>query len=149
LAVAAASVIVCVAAVAGHAASEKTWKPIQVVTALKRAGLPIAAVRYYTARSDPNKLLGRPFQYTGKANFHDRRIARAGDTFDVDNGGSVETFSNTADASSRFKYVQAIVKSTPLFAEYDYLEGTVMLRLSHKLTPSQAKGYERAFRKTV
>jgi hypothetical protein len=41
------------------------------------------------------------------------------------------------------------VKSAPLFAEYDYLEGAVMLRLSHKLTPSQAKAYERAFRRAV
>jgi hypothetical protein len=105
LAIAAASAIVSAVAVAGQAASEKTWRPIQVVTALKRAGLPIGAVRYYTARSDPNKLLGRPFQYTGKATFHDRRISRAGDTFEVDNGGSVETFSNTSDASRRFKYV--------------------------------------------
>jgi hypothetical protein len=97
--------------------------------------------------SDPNKLLGRPGQYTGKANFHDRRLHGA--AFDVDNGGSVETFRSKGDASNRYKYVHAIATSSGLFAEYDYLEGTVLLRVSHELTPRQAKAYERAFRRAV
>ena len=40
-----------------------------------------------------------------------------------------------------------VTETSPLFSEYDYLEGTVFLRLSHKLTPKQAKVYERAFRR--
>jgi hypothetical protein len=134
---------------AGPAAprAEKTGRPIQVLTALRHAGLPVGRVRCYTASSDPNKLLGRPGQYTGKANFKDRRIRSAG--FDVDNGGSVETFASKSDAKRRFDYVSAITKSSPLFAEYDYLEGTVFLRVSHELTPRQAKAYERALRRAV
>jgi hypothetical protein len=117
-----------------------------VITALRHAGLPVGRVRYYTPVSDPNKLLGRPGQYTGKANFRDRRIRSTG--FEVDDGGSVETFTNKGDAKRRFDYISAIAKS-PLFSEYDYLEGTVFLRVSHKLTPAQANAYERAFRRAV
>jgi len=131
---------------ASAASQEKTWNPTQVITALRHASLPIGRVQSYTASSDPNKLLGRPSQYTGKANFKDRRLKAAG--FDVDNGGSVETFANRDDAKRRFDYVRAIAKS-PLFAEYDYLEGTVLLRISSDLTPTQAKAYEQALRKAV
>src|SRR5262245_15264945 len=84
----------------------KTWRPVQVVTGLRQAGLPIGAVRYYTPASDPNKLLGRPGQYSGKANFRDRRIRGSG--FDVDCGGSVETFPNKQTASVRYRYIHAI-----------------------------------------
>ena len=67
-------------------------------------------------------------------------------TFDVTSGGSVETFRSRADAVRRFKYVGAIGK-TSIFAEYDYLGGNVLLRLSHVLTPVQAATYKRALLK--
>jgi hypothetical protein len=147
MAVAAAMTIGALVTGAAEARTAKTWRPVQVITALRHAGLPIGAVKYYTPSSDPNKLLGRPSQYTGKANFHDRRLR--GRPFVVDNGGSVETFANKRDASIRHRYLHAISTSSPLFAEYNYIEGTVVLRLSHILTPAQAKAYERAFRRVV
>lgn len=147
LAVQAAASVESSASAASPTATQKTWRPVQVITKLRSAGLPIGLVRYYTASSDPNKLLGRPGQYNGKANFRDRFLSGAG--FDVENGGSVETFSNTTAARKRFNYVSSVTESSPLFAEYDYLEGTVFLRLSHELTPKQAKVYERAFRRAV
>jgi hypothetical protein len=126
---------------------QNTWKPADVIAALKKAGLPIAASRVYTESNDPNKLMGRPGQYVGKATFHDRRIKDA--ALSVSNGGSIETFASKSDASVRFKYICAIAKSSPLFAEYDYLEGSVLLRIASDLTPTQAKGYETAFRRIV
>jgi hypothetical protein len=147
VAVAAASMIALALVGSGHARADKTWRPAQVITGLRQAGLPIGVVRYFTPVSDPNKLLGRPGQYNGKANFRDRRLRGAG--FDVDNGGSVETFPDKRAASIRYRYVHAIATSSSLFAEYNYLEGTVVLRLSHELTPAQAKRYERAFRHIV
>lgn len=147
MAVGAAMAIAALVAGAGEARTTKTWRPVQVITALRHAGLPIAGVRYFNPASDPNKLLGRPGQYTGKANFRDRRISGRG--FDVDNGGSVETFANKGDASLRYRYVHAISTASSLFAEYNYVEGTVVLRISHQLTPRQAKAYERAFRRAV
>jgi hypothetical protein len=132
--------------VGAGAHAQKTWKPADVIAALKKAGLPITASRVYTESNDPNKLMGRPGQYIGKANFLDRRIKF--DQFSVSDGGSVETFANKSDANVRFKYMSAVAR-TPLFAEYDYLEGTVLLRIASDLTPTQAKAYETAFRKIV
>lgn len=147
MALAAAMAIAAGIAGAGEARSSKTWRPVQVLTALRHAGLPIGTIRYYTASSDPNKLLGRPGQYTGKANFHDRRLS--GRSFVVDNGGSVETFPDTSSAQVRYRYIHAISTASSLFAEWNYVEGTVVLRLSHDLTPRQAKQYELAFRRVV
>jgi len=125
--------------------SKELETPDDVFAALKSAGLPIGAVRSYTASTDPNELLGRPGQYTGKANFRDRRLPPTKD-FDTSSGGSVETFANQDDAKHRYDYVSAIAKGSALFAEYDYLERNALLRLSSKLTPAQAKVYEKAFR---
>lgn len=133
----------------GHSRPEKTWRPAEVVRALRQAGLPVGIARVYTPSTDPNKLLGRPGQYTGKANFRDRRIRSGAGSIDPEDGGSVETFANKPDASRRYRYLSAIAKSSPLFAEWDYLEGTVVLRLSSDLTPAQAKQYEHAFRRAV
>ena len=141
------AVTLTISAGSGQARSEKTWRPLQVMTALRSAGLPIGLVRYYTASSDPNKLLGRPGQYTGKANFRDKRI-REGTGFGVENGDRWrrsptrrprKTASGTCPRSRR----------VPLCSQIDYLEGTVFLRLSNELTPAQAKAYERAFRRAV
>jgi hypothetical protein len=135
-------------AVSATAKTSRMWKPRDVIAALRKAGLPIGAVQYYTPANDPNKLLGRPGQYTGKANFRDHR-AQDGSGYDVNNGGSIETFANKGDANRRFRYVEAISQSSSLFVEYDYLEGTVLLRVSHNLTPAQAKAYETRLRRAV
>jgi len=50
--------------------------------------------------------------------------------FDISGGGSVETFDNGDDAKQRYEYVRAVTKGNPLFAEYNYLEGNAVLRLS-------------------
>jgi integrase len=56
----------------GFAHVSRNPRPAEVIAGLKREGMPIGATRFYTPSSDPNHLLGRPGQYTGKANFKDR-----------------------------------------------------------------------------
>ena len=111
--------------------------PESVIAHLKAAGLPISKPVIYTAETDTNKLLGRPNQYTAKANWHDDRAP------DGDDGTTVEIFATDADRKTRQDYVAAIAK-TPIFAEYAYSRGLVLLRVSGKLTPDQAAEYERA-----
>jgi hypothetical protein len=121
------------------------------VQALKAKGLPIGEVFSYTAENDLNHLLGRPGQYIGKTEFKDTRIASTsqGAAIAVSDGGSVEVFATVADAQHRFAYLQAISTSgNALFAEYEYLDGQAILRVSSQLTPTEAKAYEAAF-KTV
>ncbi|MBW8737130.1 MAG: hypothetical protein JF621_08375 [Streptomyces turgidiscabies] len=101
-----------------------------------------------TAANDPNHLLGRPGQYMSKVTFTDSRIKAADvdgtKVGDVERGGAVEVFADPAGAEARAKYIQAIGKSMPVFAEYDYVHGAVLVRVSHYLTPTQAAGYKTA-----
>ncbi|MFI7399681.1 hypothetical protein ACIBW9_04200 [Streptomyces sp. NPDC049541] len=101
-----------------------------------------------TAENDPNHLLGRPNQYTSKVTFTDSRIKATDVTGtekgDVERGGAIEVFSSPADATARAKYIQAVTKAMPALTEYDYVNGTVVLRVSHYLTPAQAATYKAA-----
>jgi hypothetical protein len=114
----------------------------QIVAAFKAAGLPIGTVQVYDATNDPNTLLGRPGQYTAKFNFADTRLEQLGN--DV-TGGSIESFANDKDLANRVKYVKAITESTPIFAEYEYTNGLMFLRLDKGLTPDQAAEYDKVF----
>lgn len=79
----------------------------------------------YTAASDPNHLLGRHNEYTSKVNWGSNQ----------DN--SIEVFASAADAQARKAYVFSF--QCPFGDGYDYLAGTVLLRLSCDDTPSQAQ----------
>jgi len=120
-----------------------------VVARLKAAGLPIGTVTVYTADNDPNHLLGRPGGYTSKASFADTRVkadqARSTEAGAVDLGGSVEVYADTAGATARADYIGKSEKSMPMLGtEYDYVSGSVLLRLSQVLTPDQAAAYKKA-----
>jgi hypothetical protein len=122
---------------------------VQIMQGLKAHGLPIGASFNYTAANDVNNLLGRPGQYIGKLTFKDTRLSSSdqGVTISVPDGGSIEVFANITDAKNRFTYIQSISKSgVALFAEYEYLDGVAILRLSPQLTPAQAVQYEAAFK---
>jgi hypothetical protein len=74
-----------------------------------------------------------------------------GGGFAVSAGGSVEMFASRSDAKRRFDYVSAIFRSASpsIPGERVYLVGNAVLRLSHVLTPTQAKKYEAALRRLV
>ncbi|MFF7600445.1 hypothetical protein [Streptomyces mirabilis] len=101
-----------------------------------------------TAESDPNHLLGRPNEYTSKVTFSDSWVSAVqvtgADPGDVERGGAIEAFANPADAKARAAYIRGVAKSLPALAEYDYVHGSVLVRVSHYLTPKQAAQYESA-----
>jgi hypothetical protein len=72
---------------------------------LRARGLPIKSYVDYTVETDENHLLGRPGQYVSKANFRDGRLDLPPSAFDVEGGGSIETFNNESDARRRYEYV--------------------------------------------
>jgi hypothetical protein len=101
-----------------------------------------------TAANDPDHLLGRPNQYTSKVTFSDSRI-KASDVAgtakgDVTRGGEIEVFADPASAAARAKYIETVTKSLPALAEYDYVHGAVLVRVSMLLTPAQAGEYKTA-----
>lgn len=114
----------------------------EIVAAFKAAGLPVGTVQVYDASNDPNTLLGRPGQYTAKFNFADTRLEQPED--DV-TGGSIESFASDKDMRNRVEYVKSITESTPMFAEYEYTNGRMFLRLDKGLTPDQAAEYDKVF----
>ncbi|MER6075858.1 hypothetical protein ABT187_45345 [Streptomyces sp. NPDC001817] len=93
-------------------------------------------------------MLGRPGQYSSKVTFTDARIKASDLEFtkpgDVERGGALEVFGDAAGAKARAAYIQAVTKSMPALAEYDYVHGTVLVRVSHYLTPVQAAAYKTA-----
>lgn len=120
----------------------------QVVSTLTGKIPTVKLVKAYTAEDDPNHLLGRPNGYTSKAAFADSRVPadqlQGDDADDTDRGGSVEVFPDEAGAKTRMDYIQTVTKGLPGAAEYDYVVGAVLVRVSHLLTPDQAAGYQAA-----
>jgi hypothetical protein len=113
-----------------------------VAAALKSGGLPVQNIVAVTEASDDNKMLGRPGQYTSKVFFYDRRHPKNNGNDAGEN--TVEVFANAEDAARRRDYVAEVTKSMPLLTQYSYLNGTILVRLSKDLLPSEAKQYEEA-----
>jgi hypothetical protein len=114
----------------------------QIVSKLKAAGLPVGRVIVYTDATDPNKLLGRPGQYTSKADFSDTRHPELDPTQTC--SGCVEVYPDAAGALARKAYVDRVTQGTPLLLEYTYAEGNVCLRFDHQFLPSEAAAYDQA-----
>jgi hypothetical protein len=107
-------------------------------------------VKVYTEDDDPNKLLGRPNGYTSKIAFADSRISQAdiegAEEDAIERGGSIEVFPDAELAKGRAEYIQGALKNSGLGAEYDYLRGPVLMRVTGNLSPSKARDYESALR---
>ncbi|MFG2638068.1 hypothetical protein ACGFX8_30325 [Streptomyces sp. NPDC048362] len=133
---------------AAPAAQAKPLTASGAFTRLSARVTPAKLSGTVTAANDPDHLLGRPGQYTSKVTFSDSRIKAADVEYthkgDVERGGEVEVFGNPTDAEARAKYIRAVTKSMPALAEYDYVHGTVLVRVSHYLTPQQAAVYKAA-----
>jgi hypothetical protein len=117
-----------------------------VVNALKKEGLPIGDQLVCTDDNDPDQLMGRPGQYTSKANFVDT-TEQENMKVEILHGGTVEVFDNNVDAKNRFNYISKIAKSSPVFDEYDFVQGKILLRLSKNLPSNHAKKYEDTLKK--
>lgn len=130
----------------------------EVIQMLKDTGFPLKEITTYDEKTDPNLLLGRPNQYTSKAEATDTLILQIAydktmkdfvfqtieefEATSVHNlGVDVEVFDTPELAKKRMDYIQSF---SYLVHEYDYIQGGVLMRVSGYLTPSQAKVYEKA-----
>ena len=114
-----------------------------VLGAFKEAKLPIEDDVVFTDETDPNKLLGRPHQYIGKASWNDTRGYKS---TTGDRNMTVEVFANSEDLENRRQYVDEITKRVAVLAEYQFVHKNALLRLHHALTPKQAAEYERVLK---
>lgn len=144
-------------AVSASSSSEATATPVtptdtrsaeEVFTDLAGTVKSAKLVKVYTEDDDPNKLLGRPSGYTSKIAFLDSRISKKDteytDSDAIERGGSIEVYGDADGAKQRAEYIQAIGKSSGLANEYDYLKGSILVRVTGNLTPSKAKDYQAA-----
>lgn len=104
-----------------------------------------------TAQNDPNKLLGTPNAYISKTEFVDTRLDQGVDVVGgVPAGGTVEVFADEAKAKARLEYLRGAAKAASAdaaAAEYDFISGPILLRVSHNLNPGQATVYQTALDK--
>jgi hypothetical protein len=138
-------------AASGCSTSSSGELTAEQVTQMLAEKIPsVSLTKTFTAQDDPNKLLGRPNQYTSKTAFADSRVSKEGlpdDVTQVDHGGGVEVFPDESAANARKEFIQTAGKSLGgLIAEYDYVKGGVLVRVSSKLTPEQAQEYEAALK---
>ena len=123
---------------------------LQAVDAFKSSGLPIGEVLSFDEATDPNKLLGRPNQYTQKVSFEDTTIEQPNPEFLTEgdqtfNGGTIEVFSTEEEALGRKAYVESMTSGMPMIQQYIYVNHTAVLRLEKDILPSVAKKYEAVF----
>lgn len=110
-----------------------------VLDAFKAAGLPLQDVNVYTAESDLNSLLGRPGQYTGKANWNDGRHPAD----DPDGANTVEVFPDEAAMTKRRHYIISVTGGNPMLLQYIHAHKNALVRLDKQITPDQAAEYKR------
>ena len=105
---------------------------------LQASGLPVTQVVIHTTESDPNKLLGRPGQYTVKLTWTDSRAP------EEEGRCTIEVFPDDTAMRARATYTATIAATGGIFARYQYLkaERRALLRLPSDLTPAQAAEYE-------
>jgi hypothetical protein len=115
-----------------------------VVDALKAQGLPVTNVIVFSAANDPNKLLGRPRQYSSKANFQDARYIDQ--KIDDQYQHTVEVFPSAALATERKAYVDRVTRGVAFLQQYQFQNGKILLRLDHVLMPEEAAKYNDALK---
>jgi len=116
-----------------------------IVDALVAAGLPVTGVVAQTESTDPNDLLGRPGKYTERVSFDIPGGDTAAEVGETDRGGVVELWLSPADAQARADYIQSALKDNPILgAEYDYVHGSALVRITGKVVPSVAEPFQAA-----
>ncbi|POM26356.1 hypothetical protein BTM25_07530 [Actinomadura rubteroloni] len=128
-------------------APKKPMTAADVLKALEAAGLPIKTTVVYTAKTDPNEMLGKEGKYTSKATCADERVnlskVRDRSKGNVDLGCDVEVFATNAGAQARSAYIKASIAAVGILTkEYHLIKGGVLLRISGILTKKQAAAYK-------
>ncbi len=112
---------------------------------LRGSGVPVHVSVVFTPETDPDALLGRPGGYVSKLAFVDSRVnggeVADGDPGSVALGGVIEVFPDADLARRRAQRLQQAAVGIPTLAEYDFLSGRTLIRVSRYLTSSAARQY--------
>jgi len=133
--------LLCALCACGGGAEQKKLETAEdYLSALQEAGCPIGQITVFDAETDPNGNLGRPNQYTAKADFIDTTAETAMCT--------IEIFASKEDCDSRYEYLKQF--DDPEMGafglnQYMYKSELAILRVGYDVTPDNAKIYEDAF----
>ena len=99
-----------------------------------------------TEDNDPNGLLGRPNGYIGGAVAQLPNLTGTCDaaTPRVDCGLTIEVWKDAQGALRRGQYIQTVLKGGGLGSEHDFVNGSVLLRISGEVKPSTAQQLNRS-----
>ncbi|MEU4190406.1 hypothetical protein AB0E69_00755 [Kribbella sp. NPDC026611] len=109
-----------------------------------KAAVNAKAVKVWTAENDPNKLLGRPGQYTSSATLIDKSLPCHDPG--VDCGATIEVFATAAETTKRAAYIASLRTGGMLGTEYHTIVGSTLLRVTGELTPKVNAKYAAAFK---
>ena len=99
-----------------------------------------------TPQDDPNDLLGRPNGYVSRATFTIPGVdALDDDPAGCDRGGCVEQWEDAAAAQQRLDYLEQMGDASPMFAEYHYVRGELVLRIAKAADPALVEQVRAAF----
>ncbi len=112
--------------------------------AFQATDAPVEDVVIYTEETDPDSLLGRPDQYIAKMSWRDTRVARSGEP-GIDTGGTIEVFLDRQTLEARKSYIEEVTAGNAMLAGYMFDNGSALMRLTSRLTPKQAQGYNDVF----
>ena len=110
-----------------------------VLNKVKANTSTVSATRVYTEATDPNNELGKQGQYQYAGSFYDTAASppdAVTDNYSTSDGGSIEIYSNNADATARGNYL-AQFQSGAVQAGVYKVVGNVVLRVSENYTASQ------------
>ncbi len=96
--------------------------------------------------NDPNDLIGRPNGYSAATVLFDSRVSCAGDEPGVDCGATIEEWPSQKAAQERSEYIQSLQSgSSILGSEWNTVRGTLLLRVTGEMKPSDADAYAEIF----
>ena len=117
---------------------------------LKAKNSNVTEVLAWTEDTDVNGKLGRPNEYTSKADFSDSRVpeyftSQAEKLEYGLSGGTIEVFETEADCNARYSYLkQFLDPSMGAFGlnQYMYKYKKAIFRVSYDIKPSEASTYK-------
>jgi hypothetical protein len=103
-----------------------------IANAIRSAVSDVGDVVEITEANDVNDLIGRPGQYDQAAFMASQVIGCDGDydELSIDCGAKLERWASKADAQARSKDIQQKLKDYGLGAEWNYIQGRVLLRVA-------------------
>ncbi len=121
-----------------------------ILNALKEKNNNVTDIIEWDENTDPNGKLGRPGEYTGKADFSDARVEESWTTEEEKmqsglNGGTVEVFGSKSDCNDRYEYLKQFTGADMgVFGlnQYMYKYDLVIFRVSYDVAPTDADEYK-------